>query len=49
MTAGDDVLDRADRGVVEFIDVPEFGYVFIDGVGTPDGPDFAAGYRRCTW
>ena len=35
-------LYRARRGVVDYVDVPELGYLMVRGVGAPEGPAFAA-------
>lgn len=35
-------LYRAHSGRVDVVDVPELGYVSIDGQGSPEGPDFSA-------
>lgn len=43
-TTGDPQLDelyKVRNGKVEFVDVPEFGFVIVDGVGAPDGEAFA--------
>ena len=37
-----DALYRARHGVVDYVDVPELGYVMFRGVGAPEGPLFAA-------
>jgi hypothetical protein len=36
-----DALYKVGKGRVEFVDVPELGFVMIDGVGAPDGESFA--------
>lgn len=38
---GFESLYKVRKGVVDIVTVPEFGYVLIDGLGAPDGPDFA--------
>ena len=35
-------LYRARRGVVDLVDVPELGYVMVDGTGGPEGTAFGA-------
>ena len=35
-------LYRARRGVVDYVDVPELGYLMVRGVGAPEEPAFAA-------
>ncbi|HEU4422603.1 MAG TPA: GyrI-like domain-containing protein [Pilimelia sp.] len=35
-------LHRVRKGVVDIVDVPEFGYLMIDGVGAPEGDAFTA-------
>jgi hypothetical protein len=35
-------LYRARRGIVDYVDVPELGYLMVRGVGAPEGPAFAA-------
>jgi hypothetical protein len=35
-------LYRVRRGDVNIVDVPELGYVLVDGAGPPDGAEFAA-------
>jgi hypothetical protein len=43
-TTGDPIIDalyKVRKGVVEFVDVPEFGFVVIDGCGAPDGDEFS--------
>jgi hypothetical protein len=35
-------LYRARRGVVDLVDVPELGYVVVDGTGDPEGAAFGA-------
>ena len=42
MTIDLGALYRARAGRVDFVDVPELGYVVVDGSGAPDGPEFAA-------
>lgn len=39
---GVDLLYRARKGVVDFVDVPELGFVTVAGRGAPDGDAFAA-------
>jgi hypothetical protein len=42
-TAADPLVDslyRVAKGKVEFVDVPQFGFVMIDGVGAPGGTTF---------
>lgn len=36
-----DALYKFGKGRVEFVDVPELGFVMIDGVGAPEGESFA--------
>jgi hypothetical protein len=36
-----DALYRGRKGAVEFVDVPELGFVAVDGVGDPGGATFA--------
>ena len=36
-----DALYKVRKGTVEFVDVPEFGFVMADGGGGPDGQAFA--------
>jgi hypothetical protein len=36
-----DALYKVRKGKVEFVEVPELGFVLIDGVGAPGGPAFA--------
>lgn len=35
-------LYKAHKGRVDFVDVPELGYLMIDGVGAPEGGQFGA-------
>ena len=37
-----DALYKVRKGQVDFIDVPELGFVAVDGGGDPNGPAFAA-------
>jgi hypothetical protein len=37
-----DRLYKPQRDTVELVDVPELGFLRIDGQGAPDGPEFAA-------
>lgn len=37
-----DELYKVRKGMVEFVDVPEFGFVIVEGAGAPDGATFAA-------
>ena len=42
-TTGDPIIDalyNVGKATVEFVDVPEFGFVVIDGCGAPEGGDF---------
>ncbi|HEX7443568.1 MAG TPA: hypothetical protein VF320_06760 [Acidimicrobiales bacterium] len=42
-TTGDasiDALYRGRKGRVDFVEVPELGFVMVDGVGAPDGEAF---------
>jgi hypothetical protein len=38
-------LSRARPGHVDFIDVPDFGYLMVVGEGDPNGPQFASAVR----
>ena len=37
-----DALYKVRRGAVDIVDVPDLGYLAVEGTGAPDGPDFAA-------
>ena len=36
-----DALYKVRRGKVDFVDVPELGFVMIDGGGAPEAPAFS--------
>ncbi len=43
-STGDAVIDsfyRGRKGTVEFVDIPELGFAVVQGVGDPNGEDFA--------
>jgi hypothetical protein len=43
-----DALYKVRKGKVEFVDVPELGFVMVDGVGAPGGRRSPTRCRRCT-
>jgi hypothetical protein len=40
-TVGVEALYQVRKGVVDLVDVPNLGYLAIDGSGGPDGAEFA--------
>jgi hypothetical protein len=39
--AGFEALYKVRKGAVDFVDVPDLGYLVVEGRGAPDGPEFA--------